>query len=206
MQQLVISGMIKNSLDGLPNGVVLGQDWEVARPPYPLYFLQMFRILGIVFAISRSRLCDSLSNRWNDRAEGDSNLFVHFIASVIDRKQDTSNDASTEPRYCLSLWKCMKRYQNFEYTISPSLDQKNALSEVVRKSDVIQWETVLKDQLAEWMADPKSPVDVLLRRPGAAVPVAASSRRRHRWGRTHRCRLLPRWHPLAVMCCYRRIP
>ncbi|KAK4151852.1 DEAD/DEAH box helicase [Chaetomidium leptoderma] len=84
-------------------------------------------------------------------------LFVHPIASIVDRNRDTLNDASLEPRDCLSLWKCMKRHQNSEYTISPSLNPEIALPEVIRKWDVVQWETALKDQLAEWMVDPKSP-------------------------------------------------
>ena len=65
-------------------------------------------------------------------------LFIHPIASIVDRNRDTLNDASLEPKNCLSLWKCMKRYQNSEYTISPSLDPENALPEVVRKSDVVR--------------------------------------------------------------------
>jgi ATP-dependent RNA helicase DDX60 len=90
-------------------------------------------------------------------------LFIHPIASIVDRNRDTLNDANLEPRDCLSLWKCMKRHQNSEYTISPALDPENALPEVVRKSDVVQWETALKDQLAEWMVDSKSPFDAVQR-------------------------------------------
>ncbi|KAK4038039.1 hypothetical protein C8A01DRAFT_37998 [Parachaetomium inaequale] len=89
-------------------------------------------------------------------------LFVHPVASIVDRNRDALNDASLEPRDCLSLWKCMKSHQSSEYTISPSLDPVKALPEVVRKSDVVRWETALKDQLAEWMADPKSPFDAVL--------------------------------------------
>jgi hypothetical protein len=88
-------------------------------------------------------------------------LFVHPIASIVDRNRDTLNDTSLEPRDCLSLWKCMKRHQNSEYTISPALDPEDALPEVVQKSDVVQWEMALKDQLAEWMVDPKSPFDAV---------------------------------------------
>lgn len=88
-------------------------------------------------------------------------LFIHPIASIVNRTQDTLNDATLEPRDCLSLWKCMKRHQNSEYPISPSLSPENALPAMIRKSDVVRWETALKDQLAEWMVDPKSPFDAV---------------------------------------------
>ena len=88
-------------------------------------------------------------------------LFVHPIASMVDRNRETLNDTSMEPRDCLTLWRCMKRHQSSEYTISAALDPENALPELVRKSDVVRWETALKDRLAEWMVDPKSPFDAL---------------------------------------------
>jgi superfamily II RNA helicase len=88
-------------------------------------------------------------------------LFVHPVASIVDRNRDALNDASLEPRDCLSLWKCMKKHQTSEYTISASLDPEKALPEVIGKSDVVRWETALKDQLAEWMADSKSPFDAV---------------------------------------------
>ncbi len=88
-------------------------------------------------------------------------LFVHPIASIVHRSRDTLNDASLEPRDCLSLWKCMEKHQNSEYPIPPSLSPDNALPAGIRKSDVVQWETALKDQLSEWMVDPKSPFDAV---------------------------------------------
>lgn len=88
-------------------------------------------------------------------------LFIHPIASIVDRNRDTLNDASLEPKDCLSLWKAMKKHANTEYAMSPSLDPDNALPEVIGKSDVVRWETALKDRLAEWMADSKSPFDAV---------------------------------------------
>ena len=82
-------------------------------------------------------------------------------ADCCDRDRDTLNDAQLEPRDCLSLWKCMKRLQNAEYTIPPSLHPDKALPALPQKSDVVRWETALKDQLAKWMHDPKSPFDAL---------------------------------------------
>jgi superfamily II RNA helicase len=88
-------------------------------------------------------------------------LFIHPIASIVDRNRDTLNDASLEPKDCLSLWKAMKKHSNSEYAMPSSLDPDKALPDVVGKSDVVRWETALKDVLAEWMADSKSPFDAV---------------------------------------------
>ncbi|KAK3292947.1 uncharacterized protein B0H64DRAFT_203668 [Chaetomium fimeti] len=88
-------------------------------------------------------------------------LFVHPIAGLVDRNRDTLSDASLEPKDCLSLWRCMKKHANAEYKMPPSLDPEDALPEVVRKADVVRWETALKDHLAEWMLDSKSPFDAV---------------------------------------------
>ncbi|KAK3362356.1 P-loop containing nucleoside triphosphate hydrolase protein [Lasiosphaeria hispida] len=88
-------------------------------------------------------------------------LFIHPIGSIVDRNRDTLNDASLEPRDCLSLWKCMDGLQSAEYTLPLSLNPEKALPAAVRKSDVVRWEAALKDQLAEWMASPKSPFNAL---------------------------------------------
>jgi superfamily II RNA helicase len=88
-------------------------------------------------------------------------LFVHPVASIVDKNRDTLNDANLEPRDCLSLWKCMRKHQNPAYTIPLSLDPESALPEAVQKSDVVKWEAALKNQLGEWMVDPKSPFDAV---------------------------------------------
>ncbi len=88
-------------------------------------------------------------------------LFVHPIASIVNKSRDTLNDTNLEPRDCLSLWKCMEKHQTSEHPVSPSLSPENALPAEVRKSDVVRWETALKDLLAEWMVDPNSPFDAV---------------------------------------------
>ncbi|KAH6623294.1 hypothetical protein F5144DRAFT_457365, partial [Chaetomium tenue] len=88
-------------------------------------------------------------------------LFIHPIASIVDRNRDTLNDASLEPKDCLSLWKAMNKHASSAYPMPPSLDPKKALPEVIGKSDVVRWEAELKDHLAEWMADSKSPFDAV---------------------------------------------
>lgn len=88
-------------------------------------------------------------------------LFIHPIASIVDRNRDTLNDASLEPKDCLSLWKAMNKHASSAYPMPPSLDPKKALPEVVGKSDVVRWEVALKDHLAEWMTDSKSPFDAV---------------------------------------------
>jgi superfamily II RNA helicase len=88
-------------------------------------------------------------------------LFVHPVASIVDKNRDTLNDTSLEPRDCLSLWRCMEKHQNPQYPLSPTLDPEKALPEAMQKSDVVKWEKQLKDQLGEWMVDTKSPFDAV---------------------------------------------
>ncbi|KAJ4307321.1 hypothetical protein N0V88_000704 [Collariella sp. IMI 366227] len=88
-------------------------------------------------------------------------LLVHPVASIVDKNRDTLNDTSLESRDCLSLWKCMKKHQTPQYPLSLNLDPEKALPEEVQKSDVVKWEKRLKDQLGEWMVDPKSPFDAV---------------------------------------------
>lgn len=55
----------------------------------------------------------------------------------------------------------MTKLQTPDYPVSPSLDPELALPALLGKADVVRWEKALKSQLAEWMADPKSPFDVV---------------------------------------------
>jgi len=55
----------------------------------------------------------------------------------------------------------MTELQTPDYTVPPALDPERALPAMVGKADVVRWEKALKDQLAEWMADPKSPFDAV---------------------------------------------
>ncbi|KAF4777168.1 DEAD/DEAH box helicase [Colletotrichum scovillei] len=90
--------------------------------------------------------------------------FVHPIGSIINKNRETLDDASLEPRDCLRLWLSMKESENESYLISPSLEPKNALPELVKKSDIIKWEAALKAQLWQWQQDPKSPFPEVYKR------------------------------------------
>ncbi|KXH38090.1 DEAD/DEAH box helicase [Colletotrichum simmondsii] len=90
--------------------------------------------------------------------------FVHPIGSIITKNRETLDDASLEPRDCLRLWLSMKESENESYLISPSLEPKNALPELVKKSDILKWEAALKEQLWQWQQDPKSPFPEVYKR------------------------------------------
>ncbi|KAK3352620.1 hypothetical protein B0T25DRAFT_189350 [Lasiosphaeria hispida] len=90
-------------------------------------------------------------------------LFVHPIGGLIDKSQDTLQDASLEPRDCLSLWNYMSKHATDKYPISKSLSPEKALPDLIKKSDIVRWETALKEQLTVWMADPKSPFEAVRR-------------------------------------------
>ena len=55
----------------------------------------------------------------------------------------------------------MAKLQSNEYAVDKSLDPEITLPELVKKSDVVRWETALKDQLAGWMTDSGSPCEAL---------------------------------------------
>ncbi|KAM7186722.1 hypothetical protein V8F33_011645 [Rhypophila sp. PSN 637] len=84
-------------------------------------------------------------------------LPVHPIASIVDRSRETLADTSLEPADCLSLWKSMVRHQNEQYPVSESLNPKKALANPTKKSDVVAWESKLKETLSGWIVDSKSP-------------------------------------------------
>jgi hypothetical protein len=84
-------------------------------------------------------------------------IFVHPVASLVDRSRDAPNDLSLEARDCLRLYECMVKYQTKEYPLPKSLDPENALPRVIKKADVLKWEVDLKAVLLKWMADPSSP-------------------------------------------------
>jgi hypothetical protein len=107
-------------------------------------------------------------------------LFVHPIGSIVDkyvlvslrdrphanccppnRNRETLNDASLEPRDCLSLWRTMKKHETLNYIVPSVLDPERALPSVIRKADTVRWEAALKETLAEWIVDPKSPFDAV---------------------------------------------
>lgn len=108
--------------------------------------------------------------------------FVHPVTSLINRYahgipppplwhlliQVASNrgaidDISLEPRDCLILWKCMLKHETKDFPLGKSLDPRNALPDIVKKSDVVEWETALKRILYSWMQDARSPFSTMRR-------------------------------------------
>ncbi|KAI1213214.1 P-loop containing nucleoside triphosphate hydrolase protein [Annulohypoxylon truncatum] len=87
--------------------------------------------------------------------------FVHPIGALVGRNPDTLNDASLEPRDCLSLWKCVKKYENDRRKFNSSLAPEKFLSTPVKKSDVVSWEASLKKELRAWLVDPESPFEAV---------------------------------------------
>jgi len=60
-----------------------------------------------------------------------------------------------EPRECLRLWQSMSKLSGGAL-LDGKLDPASALPEIVKKSDVVKWETALREQLIAWMSsDPK---------------------------------------------------
>ena len=88
-------------------------------------------------------------------------LPVHPIGSIVDRSRETLADTSLEPSDCLSLWNCMAKHQNDQYRVSKSLSPEESLPNPVTKSDIVLWESALKDTLSEWISDSKSPFQVV---------------------------------------------
>lgn len=84
-------------------------------------------------------------------------LYLHPVASLINESRGMPDDLHLEPRDCLSLWRCMAKYANEKYTLPDSLDPSKSMPSIVRKVDVIKWESALKALLKEWMGDTSSP-------------------------------------------------
>jgi superfamily II RNA helicase len=85
--------------------------------------------------------------------------FMHPIASLINRSRGMPDDLSLEARDCLLLWRAMSRHQTTAFPVTSDLDPKVALPAAIRKADVIEWETDLKELLRKWMSDDASPFE-----------------------------------------------
>jgi hypothetical protein len=83
--------------------------------------------------------------------------FLHPVASLINRTRGLPSDLSLEARDCLTLWQSMTKYQTAEYPVDKSLDPSSILPTVIKKADIINWQSGLKKLLTAWMADDKSP-------------------------------------------------
>lgn len=88
-------------------------------------------------------------------------FYIHPVASLINRNRGTIQDLSLEPRDCLLLWKSMNKHQTGEFTLDPCLDPREVLPELVRKADVVRYETMLKDGLHSWMNHRGSPFEAV---------------------------------------------
>ncbi|KAL2829195.1 hypothetical protein BDW59DRAFT_178546 [Aspergillus cavernicola] len=85
--------------------------------------------------------------------------FVHPVASLIDRARGLPHDLTLEPRDCFTLWEAMKRHSTEMFPVDESLDPSIALPRLIKKADVIEWETCLKTLLKHWMDDNNSPIE-----------------------------------------------
>ncbi|KAF6794637.1 DEAD/DEAH box helicase [Colletotrichum sojae] len=91
-------------------------------------------------------------------------IFVHPVSSIIHkyadlyiRTKERLEDVNLEPRDCLRLWKAMNARRCESYDVDQRLDPYKALPNIIKKSDVVEWEMALKDQLYKWMKDFRSP-------------------------------------------------
>ena len=77
---------------------------------------------------------------------------IHPVACLGDNTRGMPDDLSLEARDCYMLWEIMAKHQTGEFPVPLSLNpEKGALPDVIRKRDVIQWETNVKSLLKEWM-------------------------------------------------------
>lgn len=91
-------------------------------------------------------------------------LFLHPVASLVNKSRGIPEDLSLEARDCLSLWQTLNRHQTPRYPINPSLDPENhAFPKILAKSDIIRWEENLKSLLKAWMRDDNSPFDKVVK-------------------------------------------
>lgn len=88
-------------------------------------------------------------------------VFVHPIASLVNRNRGTIEDISLEPRDCLTLWRCMSKHHTEDYPLDDALSPRHAFSDIANKPDVVRWERALKDVLGAWMQDSRSPFAVV---------------------------------------------
>ncbi|KID96285.1 DEAD-like helicase, partial [Metarhizium majus ARSEF 297] len=82
---------------------------------------------------------------------------IHPVASLINRNRSTINDIKFEARDCFVLWQCMMKHQSKPFPLNDALNPRNSLPAIVKKHDVVRWETALKQALFVWMKDTSSP-------------------------------------------------
>jgi len=87
--------------------------------------------------------------------------FLHPVASLINRTRGLPSDLTLEARDCLTLWQSMCKHQTDAYPVDKSLDPSTILPTVIKKADIIKWQTGLKKLLSDWMGDDKSPFEAV---------------------------------------------
>ena len=95
--------------------------------------------------------------------------FIHPVASLVNKSRGIPDDLSLEARDCLSLWHAMVKFQTPEFPVNPTLDPRLPASKLLRKADVIEWETRLKNLLKTWMRDDASPFDDVVKYLGESM-------------------------------------
>lgn len=86
-------------------------------------------------------------------------VFMHPVASLVNKSRGMPDDLNLEARDCLSLYNAMEKYQTEKYPLEAALDPAKALPEVIRKSDILEWEQKLKAVLRHWMSHNDSPFE-----------------------------------------------
>ncbi|KAF1943992.1 P-loop containing nucleoside triphosphate hydrolase protein [Clathrospora elynae] len=89
--------------------------------------------------------------------------FLHPVASLINRTRGLPSDLSLEARDCLTLWQSISKHQTADYPVDKSLNPSAVLPTVIKKADIIKWQSALKKLLTEWMADEASPFEAVRR-------------------------------------------
>ncbi len=84
-------------------------------------------------------------------------VFLHPIACLTNRKRGLPSDLALEARDCLTLYNSMVKHQTKAFPVDKSLDPSAILPPILKKADIIKWESGLKKALSEWMANEDSP-------------------------------------------------
>ncbi len=57
----------------------------------------------------------------------------------------------------MTLWRCMSKHQTKDYPVDKALSPEKFLPAIVKRSDVLEWGSSLKQTLQLWIEDVKSP-------------------------------------------------
>lgn len=82
---------------------------------------------------------------------------IHPVTSLRNEQRQMAEDLSLEPRDCYVLWETMVKHSSSEFPVPETLRPEKSMPSFIRRSDVFEWERRLKDFLATWMINPRSP-------------------------------------------------